>query len=110
MADDVNLWHYHVIRIKINRRFERQSKYRPQRTLEVVESETCLSIDQSNELARQKHGVATVAKTTLTILSCNLSKCTMHMKKVSYASLVRPTLDKSSSVRNLSTLEGINSN
>ena len=100
-----------VIRININKRFERQSTYRLHgHTLEVVDSGKYLGVHLTNDLTWHKHVDATVAKAskTLGFLRRNLSECTTHVKSAAYTSLVRPTLEYSSAVWDPSSTEDIN--
>ena len=100
-----------VIRININKRFERQSTYRLHgHTLEVVDSGKYLGVHLTNGLTWHKHVDATVAKASKThgFLRRNLSECTTHVKSAAYTSLVRPTLEYSSAVGAPSSTEDIN--
>ena len=101
----------HVIRININKRFERQSTYRLHgHTLEVVDNGKYLGVHLTNDLTWHKHVDATVAKAskTLCFLRRNLSECTTHVKSAVYTSLVRLTFEYSSAVWDPSSTEDIN--
>ena len=99
-----------VIRINLNKRFERQSIYRFHRhILEVVDSGKYLGVHLTNDLTWHKHIDSTMAKAskTLGFLRRNLGDCNMQVKSTAYTSLVRPTLEYSSSVWNPSSIEDI---
>ena len=94
-----------VIRINLNKRFERPSTYRLHgHTLEVVDSGKYLGVYLTNDLTWHKYLGSTVAK-TLGFLRRKLSEYTTYVKSAAYTSIVRPSLEYSSAVWDPSSTE-----
>ena len=90
-----------VIRISTNRRQIINTSYQLHgHTLEVVDSSKYLGVTISEDLTWRKHidDTATKANKTLGFVRRNLSECTSQVKSVAYTTMVRPTLEYSSTV------------
>ena len=82
----------------------------PWHLLEVLDSGNYLGVRLTYDLTWHKYVDATVTISSKTIgfLRPNLRECTMQAKSAAYISVVRPTIEYSSVVRDPSSLEDIN--